>query len=634
MSAGDYNVAVHLSLVENVGKGLLGLAGRFTVLNKSADIFNAKMIALKSQIALGGMMIGGGAAIAAPIIYAVTQAAKLQQQLSFVQEKTKSSTEEMNRFRGAVEDIAGITGFTSTQVATASKTLSLGLNASLDQIRDVLPLFSEFAAVQLRMKNTPIQTSVSQALQLVHLTGGKTDKESIQKNLDLLSKVSLIMPGNISKVLSAEKYAQGTLGNLFHVSTEQSLLFFASLQRMGIEGTRAGSQLLQAINRSMGKGILWAGLSIGGKSASGTQLEKIGLTKNNVPQFFDKNGQFNTEKWLGILNAFVKKEYATKPSAVASGEIATMFAQTLATTGTRIAAATSTDEGRRQLDEQQKSFQSAPALSEQFKQLQNLLGMQTTRVLSNFTSLIAELGYDLLPDATNIMGAFADKIHDFTLYAHSHQELVAFFEKALLAVAGLSIVGGTLLIVRAGLMGLLIPLQLLKLGIIGVETASIPALVVFGGIGIAIAAVGYGAYKLWQTLKTIDWHELGQEFSYLWKVIKSEFVLFFDWIKSKIEFWKPAASVDNNSVNSGFIHKTIANTINPISSGNNNNRGKNITQNKNQPLHAHFYLNTSKFASAMIDDIYNQATKVPNSPSQFDSNLSPMPSVFNSIGLG
>jgi TP901 family phage tail tape measure protein len=652
MSSEDYSVGIKLSLVENVSRGLLAMGERFALLNKQADVFQARLASLRSQIATGAGLVGFGALIAAPILGAVNQASKLQQQLSFIQEKTKSNTDEMYKFRGAVEDIAGTTGFTSTQIATSAKTLTLGLNATLAQIQDVLPMFSEFAAVQLKMKNTPIQTSVTQALQLVHLTGEKTDPKSIKENLDLLSKISLIMPGDITKVLNAEKYAQGTLGNLLGVSPQQSMLLFAALNRMGIEGTRAGSQLLSAINRSMGKGILWAGLLPG---KSGENLEKIGLTKNNIPQFLN-NGKFDTQKWLSILGNFVNKEYATKKPNVATGEIATIFAQTLATTGTRIAAALSTTEGRKQLEELNKSFDKMPVLSEQFKQLNTLLSMQVSRSLSNLNSLFTELGYALLPDATDVMGVFADKIRDLTLYVHSHQGTVALIEKLVLGFSAFLILGGTFIMLRAALVGLFIPIQLLitylPMVASGILAINIPMLLIVGSI-VLLGVALYELYKHWDVVK-VKIKQLGEVFSYLAHSIESLYKSATSWLHTFSASHPKTTKVANTI---GEVGSFLLNPASKLESLFNFGRNlikspsttlphiimpsppiKNIAANhlplnKAQPIHVHINMDGRKVAHAVATHIADSASHVPNGSSQFDTSLGPMPTIANSYGI-
>lgn len=669
MSIENYTVAVKLSLVENVSKGLLGMAGHFAVLNKQADLFNAKMRALKSQVAIGGMMVGAGVALAAPFIFATLQASKLQQQLLFVQEKTKANVIEMKNFRAAIEDIGNITGFTSIQIATGAKTLATGLNVNISQLKDVLPLYSKFAANQLYLKNTPFDKSIEQAVKLQHLTGGGTDKESTQKNLDLLSKISFLMPGGIDKILQAQTYAQGTLGNLLHVNTEESMMFFAGLQRMGIQGTRAGSQLLSAINRSMGKNIMWSGL-MPGNNMTGKQLENIGLTKNNVPQFFNNNGQFSTEKWFSIIGDFIKREYQKKPPAVAAGEITTALIQTLGITGERIAGAVGTESGRKEFEEMVQSFKQMPALAQQFQQLQTLLNFQVARGLNNVKSLFAELGYSLLPSATDALGYLDDKLHDLTVFIRAHQETFAFFEKAILGIAGLSIVGGVLIVIRAGLMGLIIPFQILST-ITGIALAPIL------GIGAAIGVVAFGAYEAYEELKSINFKELIEEFKYIGNAIKFTFIdiftRLFNWVKSKLGFLSPITTTGGKDSNS-YINRvenqykklshtplnnavgTLAPSLKPVmfihnavmaaskeairyvfpSSKNAHlaNSAHGLTNKIQQPIHVHVNLDGKRMATSVINHIVSHATGVPNSSSQFDSDLSPMPTVLNALGNG
>jgi TP901 family phage tail tape measure protein len=487
----DYTVAIKLSLINDVSKGLVSMAAQFSVLQKQADIFKAKLAAIRSTAIMGGMLLGAGAAMAAPLILATKMAGNLQQELVNIQLATHASNKEMENFRSTVEQTGTI--FTSVQVARIGKMLAMSGSFSMKDLSSLTQQFAQFATVQKQLKGTDYEKSTEMGIKLAEITG-HFDPNSMKASLDAFTKLSLLMPGSVDKVLKAFSYAEGTMKNVMGVSDEDTMLMVAMLQRMGIQGTRTGSQLLAMVSRTipqvMGSG-LWEG-----KSA--IALKSMGLLDAGGKADVFTNGKFDTYKFFGKISNYVAREFQTHDEKTARNDIMQNFQFAWGTTGSRLASLFTTKQGLGQLAEIQKQYTMNPDLNKTYEKLKDTFNVQLSEATANISTMFTELGMSILPMATGALKYFNTKIMEFTAYLKSHQSTVEFFEKTILTIAGLTAAGGTLLLFKAALSGLLIPLQMMTTTIPALATGmlalSSPAWLVIGAIG----AISVGLYELYK----------------------------------------------------------------------------------------------------------------------------------------
>ena len=481
----DYSVAVKLSLVENVSRGLLSMGGKFATLNAQADVFQAKLNGLKHQLAVGAGMIAFGSAMVAPLLMATSQAGKLQNQLRMVQIATAATQDQMKDFHASISNTALGSIFNVTDVATIAKTLATAGNFNIQQVQGLLPQFVQYAQVQNLLKGTKYDKSVDQAIKLAEITGN-FDPESVGKSLNALNKLSFVMPGSVDKVLSAFKYMEGTMKRIMGVSDDQSLMLVAFLQRMGMEGTRAGTQIVNFVARTIpgvfGSG-LWQGKSLPNLQAMGM------LGANGVPNMFT-NGKVDPLKLFHNLGNFILRDFAKLPEANARTDIERKFVQTFGATGTRIASILTSPIAIKQFQEIQEAYKRVPNLDTLNENMQDLLSVQLPEAFQGLKTVFTDLGYALLPTAVSGLKSFNSLLKSIDQWINAHQHTVAIIEKGILAFSGMLIIGGLLTVVRVGLMGLIIPLQLLGLPI---------TLVIAGVTALGVAI--YEIYKHWDFLK-------------------------------------------------------------------------------------------------------------------------------------
>lgn len=674
MNLENYTVAVRLSLVENVSRGLVALGGRFAALNAQATLFQSKLNALKHQVAVGAAMFAGGAAIASPFVYATIQAGKLQQQLKAVQLATSASANEMEHFRRTVDRVAETSIFKSVDIATMAKTLATANTFNPSQVEQLLPSFAKFATSQQLIKGTSITKSTEQAIQLAEITGHFTP-DSINKTLDAFTKLSLLMPGSIDKVLGAFKYAEGTMKNVMGVSDEDTLLMVAMLQRMGVQGTRAGSQMLALVSRSI-PNVFGSGLWVG---QSKPQLGKMGfLDSKGNPDIYDQAGKFSFVKFFGHLGTYVHKEFAQNAPGVARSDIMKTFQQTFGTMGTRIASLFINPKAIDELNKMGEAFAKFPNLDVVAGQMDGLFSKQLQQTISLFGTLFASLGNALLPSATGGLKGFNDQLIKMIEYVDTHQDTIRMFEEAILGLAGALIVGGSIIMLRAALMGLLIPVQMLTgfatllfpslagpiLGLSAPVAAAIAGVV---ALGVAI----YEMYKHWDFLvaKVIEWNSYlshfeayniaRRGFQNLWDAIilpiKPAILAFeflFNTIQKGINLLKPQivplAQSGFKKIEDGFNY-LFPNAKNPFAYGSGdsvNNSPLSSSGNGRlpnagassphvgsmSPIHVHVNIDGHKVATAVVGHVTRQIGQVPSSGSVFDSRLSHVPTVLNNMG--
>src|SRR3982750_1570201 len=203
----DYKVAIKLTLINDISKGLLLASSQFKVLQKQADAFSLKLKEIKAMAFAGAGLIGGGLALAAPFIYATSKAAELQKQMLGIQIATVGTTKQMESMRGVIERASSRTMFSAVQTADMAKIIATSNSFNAGQVSAILPEYAKFADVQLLLKGTDYKTSVLEAVRLAH-TANIYTPEKMSKYLDTLTKASIMSGGNISELGTALKYSQ------------------------------------------------------------------------------------------------------------------------------------------------------------------------------------------------------------------------------------------------------------------------------------------------------------------------------------------------------------------------------------------------------------------------------------------
>lgn len=446
-----YRVAVKISLINEVSAGVLLIAKQFGMADTAAKAFHARVNAIKDTMKGGAFMAAGGAAIAAPFIYAIDKAAELQKQLIGVQIATRGTTAEMDAMRRSIEGIAGQTVFSNVEVARIAKMISTGTTFSASQVAGMLPAYTRFADVQMMMKGTGYQESVPELLRLAH-TAQKYTPEAIAKYADLLTKASFVVPGGLGEIGNALKYSQGVGKQVLGVDDDSMVLTVALLNQMGLKGSRGGTNLIAAMTRTI-PGIFGSGLL---KGKSNEALRAMGMVDaQGHSTVFNAQGNFDTFMWLGRLSEYTTRAMATMPAALARQQIMTNMQHAFGTQGARVASLLANPQAIELLNLIGARFAKAGGVEEiQGRFANEAVAQQWMNAKTNFVSAMTELGMTLLPLASRALKGLNTELQGLIRWITENQGKTKALAYGFLTLSGAMAIGGTLTMLSAGFRGL------------------------------------------------------------------------------------------------------------------------------------------------------------------------------------
>jgi len=531
-----YSVAIKLSLINGVTYGLLLISKGLQGANVSAEEFQGRLTKIGKQMAVGGALVGAGAAIAAPFIFAIDRAAELQKQMLGIQVAARGTTSQMVDMRHAIEGVASQTVFSNIDVAKMGKLVATGTGLAAPDVTKLLPEYAKFADVQYLMKGTDYNQSVTDAIRLAH-TAQHYDPASLGKYLDLLTKASFVVPGGLNEVGNALKYSQGMGKTALGIGDEQMVLMTALLNRLGFAGSRGGTNLIAAMSRTI-PGVFGSGLLAG---KSGEALKRMGFTDPQGHSTIFTDGKFDTFKWMGHLSDYVSREFASHPEAIARQDIMKNFQYAFGVQGSRVASLLSSPQAISQLKMLGQTFSGYGGVDS----IQSMFANQSAEqkymnAKTNFVSAMTELGYTLLPLATVALTKLNAKMQTMISWMSANPDAVKKIAEGFLILSGVLITGGLITMIAAACSGF----ALLGLLIGGI---SLPFALFLG----AVTALTLGVRYLYQNWSTI------------WPQIKSGFVAFGSWI---INFFSNLwGSVENffggGAKKTTFVPKSLAGTV-------------------------------------------------------------------------
>jgi hypothetical protein len=457
----DYKVAIKLTLISDLSKGLLLASEQFKVLDAQAAAFSAKLRQIKTLAFTGAGLFGGAAALAAPFIYATSKAAELQKQMIGIQIATGGTTAQMEKMRLAIEKASAPTMFSAMDVAKMGKIISTSNTFTAPQLTSLLPEYAKFADVQMLLKGTPYATSVLEAVRLAH-TANIYDPKQLAAYLNTLTKASIMSGGDVVELGTALKYSQGTAQMALGVDPQTMVLVTALANRMGFAGSRGGTNLIDAMIRTM-PGIFGSGLL---KGRSNEALRNMGLVDSHGHSNVFTNGKFDVMKWMEGLSAYVSKEMRSHPEAIARQDILTNFQHAFGAQGRRIATLFSSPKALEQFMIMERQFELLASNSQiQDIYVKHSVSQQYQTAITNFQNAMIDLGTNLLPLATEWLNKFNAEITKLTTWMNDHQEAVKEFSHNMLLLGGTFAIAGSVALLASALTFLLSPIGMVVSGI-------------------------------------------------------------------------------------------------------------------------------------------------------------------------
>jgi hypothetical protein len=452
-----YKVGVTLSLTNKVTAGLLVISKDLAKTQGSVAALQKKLDDLKKTGKKAAYELGAAFAIISPFALAISDAAKLQKEMIGIQQATGATTKQIDSMRLAIEKSAGQTMFSNIDVAKMAKTIGTGTTLTPDQVTALLPEYAKFADVQLLLKGTSPQESVKDAVKLAH-TAGHYDADSLREYLNLLNKLSMVIPGGLGEAGHALKYSQTVAKRALGIGDVDMVEMIALLNQLGFSGSRGGTNFLAAATRSI-PGIFGSGLL---KGKSHDALKAMGMIDSSNHATFFKDGKFNTHLWMEQLSGYVAKEFATHPEALARQDIMTNFSHALGVNGARIASLLADPAALKQLVSIHEKFSTLPsvdATQRAFATESVTQGYENAK--TNLTSLLTELGYPLLPDVESGLTKLNGTLQSMITAVHDHPGKVRALTYAFAGLAGSLAFVGTVNLLKFAFGSLVAPLRLM-----------------------------------------------------------------------------------------------------------------------------------------------------------------------------
>lgn len=415
----DYTVAVRVKLFNEVSGGLMLMSRQFEGLTDKALVFQGHLKRIKSLMTAGFGMIGGGAALAAPFVYAISKAAELQKQMIGIQIATHGTTQQMDSMRAVMERASANTMFSTLDVAGMAKIIATSNSFNASQVSSVLPGYAKFADVQLLLKGTDYKTSVSEAVKLAH-TAKIYDPAGLEKYLDTLSKASLLSSGNISELGHALKYSQGMGQSILGIDPNNMVILAAFMNRLGLSGSRGGTNLIAALGRTI-PGVFGSGL-LKGKSAEA--LTAMGMVDSKGYSKFFTNGKFDPFSFIQGISKYASDEM-TKDPLHGRQIIYRNLQHAFGTQGSRVASLLTSPAALAMLQQMEVQFETAASNSGiQDKYVKGSVSQQFQTARTNFQNAMIELGWNLLPFATHALNDVNHALEILIPWMRIHKELI------------------------------------------------------------------------------------------------------------------------------------------------------------------------------------------------------------------
>jgi hypothetical protein len=437
-----YKIGVRVTVIDEFTRSMAKLLSYFQQSETAATKLHTRLTAIKGFFAGGLGLMGAGAALAAPLVYATDKAAELQKQMIAIRIATRGTTDQMNSMRQAIEGVASQTMFSNIDVAKMAKQVATGTGLGAQQVQSILPAYVKYADVQLLMKGTPYEQSVRDAIMAAH-GAQHYDPKSLTTYLDTINKASLFIPGSTHEIARALAYSQGITKQALGSDDEQNILLVALMNRMGFPGTRGGTNVSAAMTRSI-PGVFGSGL-LKGKSYQALAAMNMIDAQGHAKVFTD--GKFDTMKWTGLMSDYVAREFASHPEAIARQDIMTNFQHAYGTIGSRAAALLSSPQAIEQfrtMHEQMEQFGGFEGMQQIFKD--ESVAQQYQNAMTNLQSAMVELGLTLLPTVTKALVKFNGYMSELIDWmtknpgqVKQYAKDVAYFSAALLGLGAVSV---------------------------------------------------------------------------------------------------------------------------------------------------------------------------------------------------
>lgn len=523
-----YSVLIRLTLQNQVSAGLIGMSAQFTRLQAQATALQARLAGIRTM-ALTGL---GMAAVGFTGLYLIDKALKPAEEYAH-------QLNIMNMAGVKQADIASSIGLawkTTSQVITTTATDNLRmLNdmrivfGEMGQAQMALPLVAQMQAVLMSSKegksiasDKDFAFSVAKALDII---GAVKNKDEFMIEANAMAKTVTAFQGRVTPKMFQSTFAYARQAK-YAMDDEFKYQYLPTLMMeysQGTGGAGGGSRgvgpMIAAMYRMTNQGYI--------NKKSLPELERVGLVPKNSDIKTTTSGTTvgpmtnyqlagkDPFQWVQqTLLPILQKNYGHDGKPLTREELQFHINQLFR--GNQLAASLLTEFAVKpyaflrdqkliqQADTPEKAYQKAliadPVLA------RTALSAQWTNLQTALTVPLVTVLIPALMTLANIFNSLGRILQEYPMLATT-------LSYAFLGLSASLAFGGVVLLLSAAFSALSVTASLL---LVPLTILGAPLI----GIAAAFALIAYGAYKLWQTLKSMNWGALAGEFQTLWNVFK------------------------------------------------------------------------------------------------------------------
>jgi len=186
------------------------------------------------------MLVGGGAALA-PAVFSVKEFAAFDDQIKAMSAVVRRAATPIDEIIAKIKDLAGVTSYTATEVATAAKLMAKGgfdTSALNNSIASVLNL--------AKATETDLPRAAEIVTKMLNAFAIPKDLENIEHFMDQLVHTTNSSSQSLEDLFENLKNFAPQAG-MIKLSTEEALAFAGALADAGLSGTLAGTQIRRVL---------------------------------------------------------------------------------------------------------------------------------------------------------------------------------------------------------------------------------------------------------------------------------------------------------------------------------------------------------------------------------------------------
>jgi hypothetical protein len=531
MSIDAYKVAVRISLVENVTRGLMMMSRHFRTTDAEARILENRLKSIGRMTLVGGALVGAGAFGLSMIKGPLEEAKKYQTELgrfATLGFGTRINAQADQYARGMQ------TVGTSTRENLALVTDAMAVFKNLDHAKMAAPIMAKMKfANEVWLGKEGGQANdrkLMDMLKVVEFRGGLSSDAEFKRQADYAQKVVSGSRGRVDPTMMLQALKTGGVA----LSRRSNEAFYLGgeplMQEFG--GSRYGTAAMSIYqNLVQSRGTVTAQQELyrlGLLDPSKVQFNKLGMLKKALPGSFVGSHILESEGELALLRKVLLPAFAAKGVTGDEGVIRELGMILGNRTGSGLMS---------RIYQQQPTIQrmvdanrNAYGIDRSSNAAKNTTAGRELDLEAKIATLKLHIGQAILPLYYRALVMTADILDRINYFSQSHPALFGGIIKLFAALSVAAVAGGSIMLLTAGIRALALIAP--AFGFVGttfrIVAAAVPYLasglmmlgraLFMNPIGLVVLAIAAAAYVLYKNWKTV-----GPYVMEVWGIIKAVF---------------------------------------------------------------------------------------------------------------